>query len=258
VDPNFSDYLTTNSIDENIVLKGLMASPKFKQLFTTGIRSKNITIFWIDNNKLNESDPFPKLPVGVLAAGKKLRAKTWVVIVRNVPAEHKEETTIAHELAHIILDNEGYPLTDVTSDFVYREELTCFLASLNNMIHDPLVIMKLKSHGYDLRREYIQECQEGLKILQNTYVEPSGIKEAQFIFDYVKDILENKILFDDKNTACKKFLDVFGQRFGSVKTKSEILHKIISEIGIDSPDKVRTIYEMIIEKFGLSKMVYLD
>ncbi len=234
-----------------------MASSKFKLLFTTGIRSKNVTIFWVDNNKLSDSDPFSKLPDGVLAAGKKLRAKTWVVIVRNVPADFKEETTIAHELAHIIIDNEGYPLTNVTSDFAHREEMTFFLASLNNMIHDPLVIMKLKSHGYDLRREYIQECQEGLKFLQNSYIEPSGIEEARFIFDYVKDILENKILFEDRNTACKKFLDVFGQRFGSVKIKSEILHKMISDIGIDRPDKVRRIYEIVIEKFGLSKMIFL-
>jgi len=45
IDPNFSDYLTNNCIDEDIVLNELMAFPKFKQLFTTGIKSKNIKIF---------------------------------------------------------------------------------------------------------------------------------------------------------------------------------------------------------------------
>lgn len=240
------------------MLKELIVSTKFKQLFSIGIKSKNIKIFWIDNDKLSDNDPFSKLPEGVLAAGKKLKVKTWAVIVRNVPAVLKEETTVAHELAHIILDDEGYPLTNVTSDFAYREELALFLGLLNNMIHDPLVIMKLKSHGYDLRREYIKECQEGIKFLHNPYVAPSGIEEAQFIFNYVKNILENKILFDDRNSACKKFLDAYGRRFGSVKNKGEILHKMISDIGIDSPDQVRRIYEMVIEKFGLSKMVFLE
>jgi hypothetical protein len=258
-DEILNQYLDDNSIDENIVIaKLLKSSDKFKKFYENEIKNENVKRHWIDNKILRHDDPLLPLPYGVLATGLKLYVNEWVICVRNVPSFLTDETVIAHELAHLKIDCEGFPLTTIDPTYCNNEEMAFFLTSLNNMIHDPLVIMKLKSYGYDLRREYIRECQEGIKILQNTNGQPTGITEAKFVFDYVKNTLENQILFGEKNTACKRYLEIFGQKFGSVKLKGDELLKMISEIGFGSPDNVHRIYVTVIEKCGLSNFIYLE
>jgi len=55
-----------------------------------------------------------------------------------------------------------------------------------------------------------------------------------------------------------RYLEIFGQKFGSIEVKGKELLRIISEIGFDSPDKVHRNYETIIEKFGLSGIIYME
>jgi hypothetical protein len=169
-DEELIQFFDENSIDENGVLEDLLKSSKqFKLFYNNEIEPLDITRDWIDSNLLIKTGSITSLPEGVLAAGIKLDINKWVIFVSNVPSLITDETIIAHELAHIKIENEGFPLTNINLDFCNGKEMDLFLSTLNNMIHDPLVIRKLKEYGYDLRREYILECQEGLKLLQHTF-----------------------------------------------------------------------------------------
>jgi hypothetical protein len=255
VDEVLNQYLDANAIAEDIIITNLLkSSDKFKDFYENEIKNENLKIYWIYNKTIGYDDPLNPLPDEVLGAGIKLNVNEWVIILRNL----NDETVIAHELAHVKINCDEFPLTCLYPKYCKDKEMTFFLTSLNNLIHDPLVIIKLKSYRYDLRREYIHECQKAIKCLQNTDYRPNGIEEIRLVFDYVKNTLEHEILFGEKKTACNQYNKIFGQKFGSVKVKGEELLILISEIGFKSPDNVHRIYNILIEKLSLSEFIYVE
>ena len=150
-------------------------------------------------------NPGDQITTGRLAEARFLPNGYVGIIIRNNPIKLSDASIIAHELAHVVLRDGGYPLVGH-----YRgcddSEIIYLGFSLNNMIHDPLVIKMLLNYGFDLRPEYQKECLNGIKKLkrENQY---SGIRRIIGSFIYIQDLLENKLLFLGTDGPCRKFIE---------------------------------------------------
>lgn len=253
-------YLIEKEIDERSVLNDLLiSSERFKKFYECEFKERKVQIFWLDNARIEKKDIVSQLPEYCLAAGFCFNDHNWVITVRNVPALTSDETTIAHELAHVRLDMEGFPSFRLNPLNTNREieELKGFL---NNMIHDPLVIIKLRSYGYDLREEYMSDCRKYLTDLSNSHLQPTGLLKLEKIFLHVQSLLENEILFDNTDTPCKEFNLRYGKKFKAVKKGARVIYEKIHALGYQNPESVLKIYKEILnmKEYNLSNFLNID
>ena len=139
-----------------------------------GIKIHN-KIYWLNNQLLNPED---RLPDGHYGRMYGLSNEEYVIIVNNNINSNNDIITIAHEIAHIVLKSEGYPLVGLCNG-IENEDLFRIAFSLNNMIHDPLVNKILIQYGFDLQSEDDKELIEVIKYLDR---EQKGNKWTCFSF----------------------------------------------------------------------------
>jgi hypothetical protein len=249
-------WLSANSVDEDILSPLLEGSEHFSILMDYfNKKRKPLKLYWVKNSILSSQTPFAPFSSGLLACVIPIDEGIRVIVVRDVPLSLADETTIAHELAHLLIELEGFPLVKFLTSPEYSEQNQRFLLSINNMFHDPLVIRKLKSFGYDLRDEYILECREATSKLQDA-IEPRGRCEGLInSFTYVQNFLENEILFKDLKNPCRENNIRFGKKYKISKKMGRRLLELIRERGYQTPDELLETYMAIIEECKLSDLV---
>lgn len=189
------EYLRSCSIpEENVIDELRTQSPEFKLFYSAEGDRIRSPILWLHNKKLRKGD---QLQPGFLAETKTFPNGYVGIIIRNNPAKIGDSSTIAHELAHVIFGDEGFPRVGH-----YRgcedQEVIKLASMFSNMIHDPLVIEKLLKYGYDLRLEYAKECIDGIKKFKKR-PEYSGIARIKASFLFAQSLIEYDLLFDENN-----------------------------------------------------------
>jgi len=237
------DYLISCSICEEKLLQGILgSSTEFKNFYETERSKIKSPLIWLQNDKLRQED---QISQGRLANLGELSTGYVAITVHNNPAELSDATTVAHELAHAIIREEGFPFIGPYPEC--RDSSVINLAfSLNNMIHDPLVIIKLLKSGFVLREEYENECLDAIRKnnIGNKY---SGINSIVFTLFYVQQLLENELLFSDSENHCTKLIEKIEELYPANIAKGKQIFEFIRSNGFNSPDKVRQIYEKIFD-----------
>ena len=248
-----SEDIVNNSVKEIIVIDELLnSSNEFKHFYETERLKISKNIYWLDKNSLK----IEALSKNHLALTLKLQDGNWAIILRKIPVPTEDETIIAHELAHIVLIEEGFP--PVWPYMGCKDHEIYQLAEcLTNMIHDPLVIMKLNSHGFSLRDEYAKEYQQDLEQIKNVNMSPSGIQRIKSTLAYVQTNIEIKIIFPEGNSVWNEYIWEFRKKFSPISDKGDRMISIINKHGYQNPDSVRKIYEEIIELYQMSDIIHI-
>ena len=166
------------------------------------------------------------------------------IIIHNNPAKISDAPTIAHEIAHVIAKDEGYPFIGHYPGCVDREVIY-LCKNLGEMIHDPLVIKKLLSYGFNLQKEYADDCVEGIKAIKK--INKSGIERIRVTFFFTQLLLEQDLIFEDETNPCYEYIQKLGAEYPDIMAKSREIYRYINQIGYDTPRKVRIIFDKIFE-----------
>lgn len=244
-DKELMKYLLSCSIPEDDLLRDLLAtSISFKKFYDMERMKIQSPLIWLHNKKLRK---FDQIPEGRLAEIRTLPNGHISIIIRNNPAKITDATTIAHELAHGIDGDEGFPLIGHYPG-CGDPQIIAVARMLNEMIHDPLVIRRLLQYGFDLQKEYQYECIGALKKLKKsgTY---TGIRLIMVTSLYVQNLLENDLLFSDADNPCKKYIERIEELHPECKIKGDEIYAFIRSNGFYSPDQVKRIYKKIYETF---------
>lgn len=248
-------YSKKCSVDETVVLQGLLgSSTKFKNFYEKERQSIQCEIIWVFNDYLDTKD---QLPDGDLARVNWIDNSHAIIIFKHNPPLKADETIIAHELAHMIIKERGFPLVRLTDqDSPIPPNLQEQIFCLNNMIHDPLVISLLTSYGYDLRREYLDECKKGVRLSSSFREKPDPILFLNMAFNFVQTHLMIQILSLDKKSSCQKLQEIITSIYPELKREADVIIQRIDKIGYDTPEKVRAVYQEIIkEHLGLEMIL---
>lgn len=247
------NWIRNLGIKESEILVNLTNdSPEFKLFYKRERNNIKKSIIWVQNSSLPIDE---QLAEGHIARTYFLSNGEVVVIVRNNPCGINDSSTIAHELAHILLDEEGYPQVGHNPKFAGKKQIETLAFYLNNMIQDPLVIEKLQSYGYDLRGEYVKECKEFGEKLKSFKAPKDDLEQMFFAFLYVQCVLENRLLFGEEKTECSKNIDIIFSKLNYLALKGRKMLKIVDKYGMKDPDSVKTIYEEIINAFDLNDYI---
>ena len=237
-------------INESKLLSDLIKnSPEFKNFYENERTNIKKPIIWVKSSDLSPEEQLQKRH---LARAFFFPTGEIVAIIRNNPCKLQDSSIIAHELAHFIFKEEGYPQVGHNHHYDDDRGIKLLAFTFNNAIQDPLVIKKMLSYGYDLKDEYLLECKELNEALKNPTSPKSELEEIYFAFSYLQSVLENRLLFGNEKTECSKNIETIYSKLNSVGRKGKKMLKIVDKHGIESPDSVRKIYEDIINSFSLN------
>ena len=247
------EYTRRIALDEKTILKGLLESSKEFHAFYTGEREQITTrIFWVWNESLN---PENRLMEGELARANWIDENNVVIIFRNNPIRISDASIIAHEMAHIVIKERGFPLVKIDPLVQGDRGFDLQVYNLNCMLHDPLVIRLLLLYGFNLADEYETEAREGLTLLPQFIEQPSGASLNIQILGFVQSHLQNQILFPYPNdtSASYNFQKQIEARLPNVAREGKSIIEFIERHGgYETPEKVRMIYgEIIRNRLGM-------
>jgi hypothetical protein len=258
--PETEDYAIPKSIkdkaiNEDLILHDLIRlSVPFSNFYKSERGKMKRSLYWIDNTISSKELNF-SLPRGHLARTFKCIDGSFLIVLRDYPVRDDDASTVAHELAHIVLDSEGFSFVETTPNFRGETVFEGIAFSLNNLLQDPLVIISLHSYGFDLKKEYFDECEEAIGTLKSVKIEPDGIRGIKFTIDYVKNLLENDQLHFYQYDPCKKYSILFEMIFPHIVSKAKELHHMINDANYRQISKSQAIYRMIIDYFRLSEFL---
>jgi hypothetical protein len=212
------------------------------------------SLYWVDND-ISSRELNISLPEGHLARAIKAIDGTWLIILKQSPLQGEDASIVAHELAHIVLDSEGFPFIETTLDYRGDPDFESLAFSLNNLLQDPLVIIKLQSYGFELYKEYYDECQEAISALKKVNGRPDGIFGIKLTIDYIKNLLENDLLHFYQYDPCREYSILFEQIFPFIDTRAKKLHKMIVDLDYHQMSNITSIYRNIIDFFNLAEFL---
>jgi hypothetical protein len=207
-------------LDENSVFTLIKAkSAPFQKFYTEkrGQMSKFIVVH------------DPNLPVGVRARVTRTNGHSYLRL-RTMICPLEDATLIAHELGHLIQDEQGFPHVAGLNDHPAA-------SALNSALHDPLVDATLDAFGFDRRADLWAEIEENkrqLKSVLQAPSEPAG--KAHWIANCLGHILNQHVLGDDPTESA--FLEWFSSRYPQILAEANNIANAVIAIGFDTPDKM--------------------
>jgi len=168
------------------------------------------------------------LPVGVRARITRVNGMKYLRLRTSVcPPE--DAALIAHEMGHLLQDEQGFPCVGGLNDHPAA-------AALNSALHDPLIDAMLNSYGFDLTKDQAAETKENIRQLssiRNAPIDAAG--RAHWIANCLGHLLTQHVL--GSTSAHSDFLKWFSERYPEITIEaSSIAIKVIS-IGFDTPEK---------------------
>jgi hypothetical protein len=171
-----------SSFTENYVVGDLRKSSVECEAFYQAERGK-ITgqVCWVKDGQIEE------LNAAELETSE-VNGKTIAVIhLREIPPSLDDAVTIAHELEHLVLNAEGFPITNATYEFKW------LCLSLNELVSRPLINLRLQNFGLiDWCKSYDEQMEEtlnGFKQTPSSYGPTDRLTRIQWIFQYSDALL---------------------------------------------------------------------
>ena len=171
--------------------------------------------------------------------------------LRKIPATKDSAFTVAHEIGHALLDEEGFPATKSEDPYSH------ICAALNSMVSDPLVNARLQRYGFDLRPPYDTETaetkrqiQSGARLLRDRFTELS------LMIAYAANVLDWELigLVGERN----QFQEWFDSRHRRIARKGQKLLGIVRRTGFDTPEKMYRFFQEVIGRYNLSQFLAVD
>lgn len=161
--------------------------------------------------------------------------KGWLIEVeKDIPGDRKERT-FAHEIIHLALDLEGYPLVVSDKNTPTNQTFDSIAAILHSILVHPIIWLRMKKYGFPVEEHIAVKSIGQLKDLRKYSKFPSRKKSPlweEWVLKYVLARLEwNEI-------HKKEIYDIFKRRFSSIGDHGEIILKRLTNIGYSLPEKL--------------------
>lgn len=237
--PTDSSGLPWPTFDEEFVIaKLLQSSVEFAAYYEAERVRIPRLIHWAKDTSL---------PAGIDYRSTQLGPGVYVVRLRRVPAVLSDAMKIAHELHHLVLWAEGFPVTGATRE---NETLS---SSLNSMVHDPLVNTALQEYGFDPLSDYQTELKETFRQLRRQPTAPDHHLGRMFwIFNYVGKVLDWKAISLHAGAGADMFRLWFDKRYPALARDAHELLGLVEKIGYDTPEKQAQLFREIIRTYDLA------
>lgn len=178
-------------------------------------------------------------------------SNTGILVIRlsRIPPASEDAVIVAHELVHLVL-------TQQFPSVMAFEKHRAFGASLNSMLHDPLVEARLAAYGFDTRQKFEEERRNDIRQLERISQSPSDrLTRLEWAFNYVQNMLDWKALQVRGKDATNPFHPWFDSRYPDIAIEAKKLLALVERAGFDTPEKMRRLLEEIIETYQLSAIV---
>jgi len=182
-----------------------------------------------------------------------------IIILKKVPIDLVDTFDAAHELRHLLLGQEGFPMASIT-DYGSRNGFdTRFATVLLNSVMDPLVNSGLSEYGFDLW-SYFDKCSQVQRHFRETHFQPP-LSDRHKYFEvsfYIQKALDYELANKQSQRPHDDFLEWFGLTFPVITQEATIILNEIRLIGYDTPEKVRLILAKIIKQYNMNDIINLQ
>jgi hypothetical protein len=166
-----------------------------------------------------------------------------IIVLNHLPAKEEDVFVAAHELGHILLEREGFPVP---------KKVPCGVSlalSLYAMLQDPLINVRLSRYGFDAVAHYTSNVQTCLAVLADRTSPPDYLDRLLWCCNIVAIMLDGE--YSQADGVRRQFqANLFGQ-FPDLVPEVTHLYSLVREIGFDTPEQQRRLLRRIAEKYHL-------
>ena len=232
---------------EEQVVGGLLQScPEFRAFYDAERGKVEDPLYWVEDESLRQGIDFRVTRLGSESQ------MIQVIRLRRVFPRLSDAFKIAHEIEHLVLDQEGFPNTYPR---VQDESVDYLSSALNSMVHDPIVNSRLRGYGLDPREDYENEKAESRRQLSGESAPTARIVRLHWIVNYVADILEWQVAYDSPSLDGGEFKRWFDERFSEIADQGRTLLALVVAKGYDTPDKQRNLFAEVIDTYRLERLI---
>jgi hypothetical protein len=194
-------------------------------------------IAWVENTDL---------PSGVDHRTTTVVGGQRMIQMRRMPADSSDAYAVAHELGHLVMEDEGFP------GLAAQRGAEHVAAALNSALHDPVVDQGLRSYGFDPRPKYFLEVSDAKAALERHSRPPDDAAgKLQWLFNYLSKLLDWDAVRTDSDPRREAFQSWFERRFPQFRSQSQELYSIVREVGFDTPERMQRLFESIVRRYNL-------
>lgn len=219
-------------------------SERFRSFYQEKRRQINLPVRWAHDSTMPEGIDFRTTCIeqnGLLVA--------QVIRLHHVPARIEDETKIAHELGHILLNMEGFP----SIGFV-NSQCESLSSAINSMVHDPLVNSRLLPYGFDLLDDFDQEVREDIRQLSKWSRPPSDrLVVIQWMANYTGKVLDWELV--RSHDGISEFQEWFDRRYPDIARRATKLLRMVGRIGYDTPEKQNELFREVMRRYRLERFL---
>jgi hypothetical protein len=224
----------------------LQSCPEFRAFYDAERGKVEDPLYWVEDESLRQGIDFRVTRLGSESQ------MIQVIRLRRVLPRLSDAFKIAHEIEHLVLDQEGFPNTYPR---VQDESVDYLSSALNSMVHDPIVNSRLRGYGLDPREDYENEKAESRRQLSGKSVPTARIVRLHWIVNYVADILEWQVAYDSPSLDGGEFKRWFDERFSEIADQGRTLLALVVAKGYDTPDKQRNLFAEVIDTYRLERLI---
>lgn len=224
-------------VAEDAVIGGLLQqSPEFRAFYVAERSKISPPVTWLWDQTL---------PPTVKAHATAGENGTASISVRTVPAAVEDAQTVAEELGHLIILEQGFPYLVAPAD---QLGLLNIAATINSMLHDLLVGPLLQSYGFDLWAEFEEVQQNTLRILEVDATDP--LLGTNYAFLYATNVLDYRAATQGRQDASENLLQAHLDAHYPVITEAgEQLLQLVDGTGFDTPAKMDQLLRLILRRY---------
>lgn len=232
--------------DEHRVLSFLLGhSERFSRYYMARRPQLNVTLFWAMDTGL---------PPGIDHYVTCMEGNRAVIRLRRIPPTIDDEFAIAHELQHLLVDEESFPVTAAEEQYEYLS------STLNAVLHDPLANERLRAFGFDLAAHFLDEATRSQTSLTDNNGRPlpgpsNWVQQVHWTMNLLGLMLEHEAAFQTRQPS--EFEVWFADCYPAVASEARRLLAMVHQIGYDTPAQCYEAFALLINELGLKEVVYL-
>ena len=216
-------------------------SQRFADFYTAERPKIRTLVYWAKDDKL---------PEGIWGRSSWLSTGEAVVRLANIPASVDQDYNVAHELEHLVLGAEGFPMTGSAPE---HESIS---SAVNSILHDPLVHERLEVHGYrdDVSSEYENESSESRRQLKNLREPANRTQSIHWTLNYAANLIDGRQLSGTEANP-SEFQEWFSARYPDIARDAQDLIAMVDRIGYETPERMRVALLAILERYSLRDII---
>ncbi|WP_010235138.1 YecA family protein [Clostridium arbusti] len=182
----------------------------------------------------------------------------YCIAVKNAPILLEESFEAAHELQRIICLEESFKIVKFKEDAIgHYSSILCRV--INDMIYDSMIDNRLIKYGFNLNDHYEKDDEIQIKTIGVQPIESLSPEQVVFITTlYVKKTLDLRNIYPNIKDEEVEFNKWIIKNYSGLVPFSKTILKFVEEVGYDTPAKVETIFNNMINALKLEEVLTID